>query len=231
MLKKSTTDGYVTSYEYNGSGKITKQTNHDGTWKQTQYDNAGRPVFETIKGSDTAVSYTYDANGNVLTMTDRNNNITEYKYDCMNRLEKETVAGLTEKSMTYDFLGNIQTETDGENNVRTYTYDELGRIIKEVVNTEPQTVMSYEYDARGNVIKYTDAKGIIFNREYTKTDKLKSEKVYESNDSNAVPKETWIYDYDEAGMLKSGSDGVNTVYYNGAESSDQPDAYGNTKKE
>ena len=108
-----------------------------------------------------------------------------------------------------------------------YEYDMLGRIIKEEVNDEKSTKLIYSYDARGNVINYKDAKGKIFNRTYNKTDNLISETIVDNNSE----KEKWSYEYDEAGALKSVTGGNNTVYYNGAESDYQPDAYGNTKRE
>ena len=108
-----------------------------------------------------------------------------------------------------------------------YEYDMLGRIIKEEVNDEKSTKLIYSYDARGNVINYKDAKEIIFNRTYNKTDNLISETIVDNNSE----KENWSYEYDEAGALKSVTGGNNTVYYNGAESDYQPDAYGNTKRE
>ena len=108
-----------------------------------------------------------------------------------------------------------------------YEYDMLGRIIKEEVNDEKSTKLIYSYDARGNVINYKDAKGKIFNRTYNKTDNLISETIVDNNSE----KENWSYEYDEAGALKSVTGGNNTVYYNGAESDYQPDAYGNTKRE
>ncbi|SEQ92918.1 YD repeat-containing protein, partial [Treponema bryantii] len=110
-------------------------------------------------------------------------------------------------------------------------YDGLGRVVKETVNTVPETVLYYEYDARGNVTKFTDAAGTVFKRIYTKTDLLKEEKVYAKGNTSETPDETRRYSYDEGGALKSVSDGDNTVYYNGADSEYQPDAYGKTRKE
>ncbi len=231
LLKEQTTDKYRTSYEYNASGKVTKVTNPDGTWTASAYDKAGHLLYETIIGNTAAVQYSYDKNGNVKTVTDRNENVTEYEYDVMNRMTKENAAGLTERSIEYDGLGRVKSETDGENNTHIYEYDALGRIVKETVNTKPQTVLNYEYDARGNVIKFTDAAGTVFKRTYTKTDLISEEKVYVKENGNEVLKKTRTYSYDEGGALKSVSDGDNTVYYNGADSEYQPDAYGKTRKE
>ena len=188
-------------------------------------------MYETMRGNTAAVQYSYDKNGNVKTVTDRNGNVTEYDYDVMNRVTKENAAGLTERAIEYDGLGRVKSETDGEENSHTYEYDGLGRIVKETVNTNPQTVLYYEYDARGNVIKFTDAAGTVFKRTYTKTDLLKEEKVYVEEDGKEILKETRTYTYDEAGALKSAGEGKNIVYYNGADSNYQPDAYGNTRRE
>ena len=231
LLKEQTTDNYRTSYEYNASGKVTKVINPDDTWTASAYDKAGHLLYESISGNTAAVQYSYDNNGNVKTVTDRNGNVTEYEYDVMNRVTNEKLAGLSEIAVSYDSLGRKHSETDGEKSSHTYEYDRLGRVVKETVNTKPQTVLYYEYDARGNVIKFTDAAGTVFKRTYTKTDLLSEEKVYAKENGNEVLKKTRTYSYDEGGALKSVSDGDNTVYYNGADSEYQPDAYGKTRKE
>ena len=231
LLKEQITDGYETSYEYNGAGKLTKTVNPDGTWKASTYDKAGHLLFETISGNTAAVQYSYDKNGKVKTVTDRNGNVTEYEYDVMNRVVEESVAGLLNKKTAYDGLGRVKSETDGEDNCRIYEYDTLGRVVKETVNTVPETVLYYEYDARGNVTKFTDVAGTVFKRTYTKTDLLKEEKVYAKGNTSETPDETRKYEYDEAGALKSVSDASGTVYYNGVKSEYQPDAYGNTRRE
>ena len=231
LLKEQTTDKYRTSYEYNASGKETKVTNPDDTWTASAYDKAGHLLYESMRGNTATVQYSYDNNGNVKTVTDRNGNVTEYDYDVMNRVTNEKLAGLSEIAISYDGLGRVKSETDGEENSHTYEYDRLGRIVKETVNTNPQTVLYYEYDARGNVIKFTDAAGTVFKRTYTKIDLLKEENVYVKGNTSETPDETRMYEYDQAGALKSVSDASGTVYYNGVKSEYQPDAYGNTKRE
>ena len=227
LLIEQIIDGYKTAYKYNGAGKTTKITNPDGTWIQYVYDNAGNKTHELVNGNPVPIRYTYDKNGNLTNITDRNDNITKYTYNEMNLKTKEEFPDSSNRTIEYDKLGRIVSETDGENNKRQYEYDMLGRIIKEEVNDEKSTKLIYSYDARGNVINYKDAKGKIFNRTYNKTDNLISETIVDNNSE----KENWSYEYDEAGALKSVTGGNNTVYYNGAESDYQPDAYGNTKRE
>lgn len=227
LLIEQIIDGYKTAYKYNGAGKTTKITNPDGTWIQYVYDNAGNKTHELVNGNPVPIRYTYDKNGNLKTITDRNDNITKYTYNEMNLKTKEEFPDSSNKTIEYDKLGRIVSETDGENNKRQYEYDMLGRIIKEEVNDEKSTQLTYEYDARGNITTFIDAKGIVFNRNYNEIDKITKETVLDNN----VEKETWSYKYDKAGVLKSVTGGDITVYYNGAESDYQPDAYGNTRKE
>ncbi len=231
LLSIQSTDGYETKYEYNGNGKVTKVTNPDGTWTASNYDRAGHLLYETLSGNTAAVEYSYDKYGNVKTVRDRKGNVTEYNYDVMNRVTKENAAGLSERTVEYDGLGRIHSETDGEKNRHTYEYDGLGRVVKETVNSIPETVLYYEYDARGNVTKFTDAAGTVFKRTYTKTDLLSEEKVYAKENNSETADETRTYEYDEAGALKFVTEGNNTVFYNGADSDYQPDAYENTRKE
>ncbi len=227
LLIEQIIDGYKTTYKYNGAGKTTKITNPDETWIQYVYDNAGNKTHELVNGNPVPIRYTYDKNGNLKTITDRNDNITNYTYNEMNLKTKEEFPDSSNKTIEYDKLGRIVSETDGENNKRQYEYDMLGRIIKEAVNDEKSTQLTYEYDARGNITTFIDAKGIVFNRNYNEIDKITKETVLDNN----VEKETWSYKYDKAGVLKSVTGGDITVYYNGAESDYQPDAYGNTRKE
>lgn len=55
--------GFITSYEYDSLGRVSKKTNADGS----------------------ILSYTYDANGNILTFTDGNGGTVAYTYDARNR--------------------------------------------------------------------------------------------------------------------------------------------------
>lgn len=235
-LLSSTVGIDKTEYEYNGAGKVTKKTNPDGTWIEYKYDSAGQIVSEYYSGCTKGIENQYDRNGNLTLNVDRNGNKTVYEYDCMNRLKKIIKDGITVKSIEYDLFGRTYKETDGEENSRTYNYDSLGRIITETINTNPETKLQYEYDGRGNVVKFVDGKGVIFKREYTKTDKLLSEKVIVVEDTKEVEKETWKYEYDEAGFLKSIDSGKNKISYNIGKNKDgkdayEPDAYGNVLNE
>ncbi|BDC93219.1 hypothetical protein TRBR_13160 [Treponema bryantii] len=232
LLKKQSVDGYETKYEYNGAGKLTKVINPDKTWTSYLYNTAGKLIKEYISGVSNPIKYQYDKRFNIIKIFDRSGKETEYEYDDMNRVIKENKENRSTILFSYDELGRVISETDGENNIHTYEYDILGRVVKEKVNTVPEaTVMYYEYDARGNVKKFIDAAGTVFERKYSKIDLLEEENVYVNEDGEDVLKETRSYKYDETGALKSAGENGNIVYYNGADSDYQPDAYGNTRKE
>ena len=79
----------TTSYQYDGLGRLTRESNPSAITKQYSYDSAGNRTGLTVSGSQ---AYT-----------------TAYAYDANNRLTTETkTAGQTKEiySYTYDENGN-----------------------------------------------------------------------------------------------------------------------------
>ena len=229
LLKEERVGNLVTKYNYDNAGRLIKTKNQNGIVSNRVYDGSGRLVKEYFEGENNSLSYEYYSNGTIKSKKDRNGNETSYEYDFMNRVIKENTADLILKTYEWNGLGQKTSENDKENNLRSYEYDGLGRLIKETINTEPKTILYYDYDARGNVTMFTDAAGIIFKRKYTDTDLLSEEKVYIKENGVDNPKTSRSYFYDEAGILKSVTEGSNKVYYNNADSKYQPDAYGNIR--
>ena len=67
--------------------------------------------------------------------------------------------------------------------------------------------MQMEYDARGNVTEYIDGRKTKFVREYTKTDLLKSEEVFnvkeDDNNYKSTPDASRSYAYDNLNRITS----------------------------
>lgn len=76
---KTSALGFITSYEYDSLGRVSKKTNADGS----------------------ILSYTYDANGNILTFTDGNGGTVAYTYDARNQLLTTTTPNGGVLSNTY----------------------------------------------------------------------------------------------------------------------------------
>ena len=66
---------------------------------------------------------------------------------------------------TYDNQGRL-TKVTTANSYRDFYYNSAGRIEKQVIGGNSQHSYFYEYDARGNVTRYTDNTGMVTQYEY-----------------------------------------------------------------
>ncbi len=208
---------YTTTHQYDAVGHETEVQYPTGRKVKLEYDSLGRVVSE---GSETGgwTAFTYDKNGNQLTITDPMHNETQFKYDPDNKLIKTTDAKNLVSLIDYNRLGQPTRTTDNELNERFYTYDLVGRLIRE--KTPNESILRYNYDGWGNVSKFIDARGTVFTREYTPTNKLWTEQAV-----NKGIAEYLSYIYDEAGDVKSSNNGVLTQY-NQVNGNYQPNSYG-----
>jgi large repetitive protein len=131
------TDGAnnVTSYAYDGIGRLVSVTNPDGTKETTAYDALDRVTQRRSLDNAGAVlattSATYDANGNVLTSTDARGTATTFEYDQRDQLTREvqpvTTTASIETTFGYDAAGRPTRFTDGRGNPFWTTYNAWGR--------------------------------------------------------------------------------------------------------
>ncbi|MGY1490816.1 hypothetical protein ACW4YW_15525, partial [Methylobacillus pratensis] len=157
---------------YNRLGQVTATTTWWGGIGSSDYYND---------------SYTYDAFGNVKTATARNGATTSYAYDKLNRKVSETLPVTSKQpngtslpvvnTYAYDAAGNLVTKTEAqglaEQRITTYTYDKHNRLLSEAgepfqsYNPVTDSTVSViptkrqAYDARGNLVKETDANGNV----------------------------------------------------------------------
>ncbi|WP_233079618.1 DUF6531 domain-containing protein, partial [Rheinheimera soli] len=138
-----------------------------------------------------AQATTYDTSGRKVTETDWNDKVTRYSYndknqviqqinaygepeaittllswhDNLNKLTRKTTGWLTERFsydekqnlLTYETLANGQTYTT----TYTYTYHSNHLFSQITVTTPNQQVSTFQYDSSGNVIRSTDASGLV----------------------------------------------------------------------
>ncbi|WP_197025183.1 DUF6531 domain-containing protein, partial [Butyrivibrio proteoclasticus] len=133
------------------------------------YDGLGR-IKTVTDGNGNVTSYEYDNNGNITKVTDPNGGVIEREYDKAGRLVKETDAADRETLYAYDKNGNRKTTTDPNGVVTENTY-ENNRLVKitQKAGDEECLVGSYEYDSLGRVKSETQADGFVVSMEYTKT--------------------------------------------------------------
>ncbi len=158
----------------------------------------------------------YDADGNTISTTDAMGRTTTSAYDNLGRLwttTQPTANGVTPVTRyTYDADGNELSETDPDNNQTTYTYNGLNQRVSQIEtmtltyggSPTPYTT-NYGYDADGNLIQETDAKGRVTVFEYDSANLETGEQWYttpsKTSETNAI-----AYTYDADGELLTAQD-------------------------
>ncbi len=172
-----------------------------------------------------ATSVTYDASGNVLTSTDARGRVSSHAYDALNRVTADQLPDADGNPLTtddaplvtyvYDENGNVVATTDALGNLSsdpveqayhttTYAFDPLGRKRSETFadpdGADPLDAPgnAFNYDAVGNVIESTDAKGqtttYAFDALGRKTRETLPDPDGNPSTANDAPVTTWGYD-------------------------------------
>ncbi|MEG0415797.1 MAG: RHS repeat-associated core domain-containing protein [Erysipelothrix sp.] len=117
------------------------------------YDQEGR-ILSTVDADGNRKSYEYDGNGNVTATIDENGNRTTYEFNSDNRETKRISPEGYVYETSYDAIGNKISETQ-----------------KDTLN---DTVIEkhFEYNAKGRIVKETDAIGRITTYTYDDLDRL-----------------------------------------------------------
>jgi YD repeat-containing protein len=208
----------------------------------TQYDLAGR-VKVVITPDSAQITTLY--NGNEVTVTDQDGKQRRSVTDGLGRLRKvyEAPNGVNYlTSYDYDVQDDLTTVTQG-GQTRTFVYDPLKRLMS-ATNPECGTVcygtrdehgcVADGYDANGNLIHKTDARGVLTTYDYDALNRVVS-RTY----SDGTPNVTYGYDattvayakgrrtsvtssissysyieYDPVGQVKSARQTTDAVDYN-----------------
>lgn len=173
----------TTSYDYDGRGRLIRQTDADGMTTDLDYDDADRLMKFRRPNPNSAfvhlgphlhdyTAFQRDAAGNI-TRTDTG---VEYlppgrttwvqqviyssftDYDEAGRVRARRGNHGQNIRYTYDANGNVRTITDSLGNVTTYGYDVLNRV-DSIVLPGNGGVVWYGHDEAGNVNYVADARG------------------------------------------------------------------------
>ncbi len=146
------------SNEYDGNGRVTRQTQSDGGVWQFAYELTGVLVTKTTltdpRGNPT--TYRFDARGNTLAQTDALGQTTSFEYAIGPNLLLSTTDRLGRVTRyEYDALGNVTRIIDAAGNPQIFTYEPTFNRVTSI--TDPlNNVTSFEYDPQGNLTAVID---------------------------------------------------------------------------
>ncbi|ADV83861.1 RHS repeat domain-containing protein [Terriglobus saanensis] len=153
----------TTSYTYDSLGRKTLQTQPDGSTQQWSY-NGSQTVFTDETGH--TWSRNYDALGRLGNVIEPTGASTGYVYDSLGNLTTATQTGVAgdarrSRSFTYDSLSRLITATNPETGTICY-------------GTWTSGICSNGYDANGNLMAKTDARGATATYGYDALNRLTS---------------------------------------------------------
>lgn len=156
--------GVEQGYTYDNNGNMLTMSNSSGVTTRT-YDALNRTETKTVTGFGVS-TYLYDistgiAGGYIEQTTDPKGNVTKKTYDKEGRLIKVAVG---EEITSYEYYRNGRQfkVTYPNQTTESYYYDANNHVTKLINTKSDSTVLSsyvYDYDAAGNQISKTEAKG------------------------------------------------------------------------
>lgn len=231
LTHRTAIDGVVTTYSYNGRGKVSSITETAGTLTRTTsftYDLASRLSTASLP-SGQVLTYTWDGADQLISVSDQLGNTVAYSYDLRGNRTSQTVKDgggniATQVSMVYnarsylqsittaggttniitDALGNPTQVTDAKGQVSSNQFDSLNRLWKSINALSGTTTGSF--NPAGDLNQLTTPNGAAFG--FT-VDDLGNQLQESSPDRGQVTKT-----YDAAGNLKTRTDarGVTVAY-------------------
>jgi RHS repeat-associated protein len=161
-----------TSYEYDGLGRVTAQTNADGTTMSHDYSTAWQEVVTDERGYENnyhfdaferlikveelddsyevyaTAEYSYDVMGNLVQVEDNDSNNIAITYDWLSRKTAMADPDMGSWGYSYDDNGNLISQTDAKGQTITFTYDELNHLTgKSYPQGSGMTDVTYTYDS------------------------------------------------------------------------------------
>jgi RHS repeat-associated protein len=209
-------------YDDNSGGQLASAINYPTYRMEYRYDIMGRVVrtkaidTQSENGKAYQVRYGYNENGNIVSVTDNKGNKTTSEYDVLNRLITETDAMGGVTKFEYDARNNLLTVTDPELSSTRYQFNKNNQTVLE---TKPlgQT-LAYSYSSLGQQVTQTDSLGQIAKYIYDNNGRQTATEFYINAQAMNVgtdsAQKTINYNYDQAGWLKSYSDGQTSSLYN-----------------
>jgi RHS repeat-associated protein len=151
--------GIVSSrYEYDSSGRLTKQYDALGRYTSYIYDTVNhRQVVTDRLNHSTTQNFT--AAGQIASVQDAANGVTSYGYDSQGRKIGETNALNQGTTYAYDNNDNVIAVTNQTGSASSATYNQFEQTLTSIDARNYGTTNGY--DANGNLIAVTNALGVV----------------------------------------------------------------------
>lgn len=154
---------------------------------------------QTAPLQNSTTVFEYDRQGNRSRITDPLQNVTTLTYDALHRPVSSTNPYQKATQTGYDALDQIRKITDPRNLLTRYEINNLG---DQTQLTSPDTGQRQaSHDEAGNLIRQTDARGVVASYRYDELNRLTSIEWQSSGNSTpqAVPNQ-YLYDQGENGI-------------------------------
>jgi YD repeat-containing protein len=185
-----------TTYTYDDAGRVTQKTEADPaghdtsrTWRYG-YDSAGH-LTSTTTPDNAATTQHWNTAGDLTTVTQPNGLTVQYTYDDFRHLIETDALGsgvdpadpsatrMALEARTYDPAGELASVIDANGRETDYTYFSDGLTssqsrVRRATTTDGSTgdilsqttLEKYEYDSGGDLIRVTDAGGLVHDYDY-----------------------------------------------------------------
>jgi RHS repeat-associated protein len=208
--------GWKTTYAYDLRSNLIAETNALGLVRRWVIHPTYNKPVEAIDQLNWSTYFAYDAAGNLLTnydglgvlalntyytngllktSADGNGHATSFSYTPEGFLETKTDPATNTWRYGHNELGWPLAITNPLDQVVTFTYDVNGR---QLTMTDPLRTFSKSYDANGNVLAESDAKGAVTRYVYDAANQ-RTQMVDRASNS-------WAYTYTSRGALETSTD-------------------------
>lgn len=176
LAKTTAPNTGVTKFTYNLNGDQLSVTNANGARSEGTYDFLGRKVtttaIERMPAAAHVTTYGYDTAGRLASVTPPGRASTTYKYNAVGETTEVKDGAGNATTFTYDFAGRKKQTTSPDGSKQTVTYDAAGRPLSQQTLNPIGGVLattSATYDAKGQMLTSTDARGVITSLTYDPT--------------------------------------------------------------
>lgn len=160
-----------TLYEYNSRGDLIEETDPMGYTTYREYNKMAQLISETK--ADHTTSFTYEPGGLQASITSPSGAKTLRSYTTNGLLKEEIFADGTKNSIVYDLFGRPISETKNDLSWNI-EYDDVHRkVFRTQLGTNFKEIT--EFDAWGNVIRFTDTAGYTSEKSYDALNRVKTE--------------------------------------------------------